>query len=565
MFFEVKRRKIILYSLISSILLIQVIVFLFLYNEYFNAQKLSKIEQKIQQSQTFSKLTSDSKKEFSKAQQHLQKYFATKDTQELDLYFSSLNQLAKNLDGFVKYGNKNIEFNQYLRYHQENDNRISSLKNKIDSTQKAYQAHKIEDLPLTIDPLNLKTKEHTLDLKIERKTDSIVKKGLFGRLSDAIKGEQRVKTDTLVITKQNGSTVDLNEINNEIKKIINQANHLYQQKIKNIQQKQVVVQNNYAFQYELFDQLLASSNSLLEAYDLAVDAYKNELDKQYQQQQKKNDNLRYYTIIGLVILMFIVSIIIIYYIRQSFEYEKKLQQANKIIGANLDFKNKIIGMISHEMRAPMQIMNIFIRRVEKNTQDPKVLEYLKSMKFTNNSLLIQSNQILEYSKDINKPATLEKSDFNLKESIDQTLVAFQAFAESRNNQLIIKNNLHDNLIVHSDYTKIYQLLINLLSNANKFTENGSIIADISSEENLQQTLLKVNIQDTGTGIAPEDLEEIFKPYYRGIISDKVENMGVGLGLNLCQQIVDLFGGEISATSQLGKGTSIQFRIPLNNH
>lgn len=563
--FKVARRKAILYSLISSVLLIQLIVAIFFYNEYFNGKKLDAIETQIAQSNAIEQLAKESKADFIRAQNYLRVYFVNHDKANLDGYFVSLQQMADKLKKFRQYEEITPELEKYIQNSNKEVRSLAKLTQLIDSTRQAYDAMEgITALP-KIQDLKVKIPESKLDIQVERKSEKLDKKGLFGRIADAIKGEQVVKNDTVFITTSAGSSVNVAQLEQDLHRVINQANKQFASKIDKFQEKVATIEKNNKLLYNLFDRLLVSSNGLIDAYDVAIKSYKNELTERYDKQLNQNDNIRSYAVLGLLILMFLVSIIIVYYIKQSFDYERKLQHANTEIHKNLDFKNRIIGMISHEMRAPMQILNIFMNRISKATDDPKVLNYLKSMKFTNNSLLIQANQILEFSKDREKQLSLQNAEFNLKEKIETALIAFKAFAESHNNQLIVIDKITPNLEVYSDFAKIHQLLTNILGNANKFTEHGSITVTAHSQlTTANKVELAMSIVDTGSGISESDLEEIFKPYYQGVISDKVENIGAGLGLHLCKEIVELFDGEIHATSELGKGTGIDFKIYLNS-
>jgi signal transduction histidine kinase len=109
--------------------------------------------------------------------------------------------------------------------------------------------------------------------------------------------------------------------------------------------------------------------------------------------------------------------------------------------------------------------------------------------------------------------------------------------------------------------------MNILGNANKFTENGQIDLSMATEKVDENTIsLITTVGDTGVGISDSDLEKIFEPYYQGMISDKIDNFGAGLGLNLCKEIIELFNGEILVSSKLHKGTKVTFRINLSiNH
>ena len=118
-------------------------------------------------------------------------------------------------------------------------------------------------------------------------------------------------------------------------------------------------------------------------------------------------------------------------------------------------------------------------------------------------------------------------------------------------------------MVDSDNTKINQIFMNILGNANKFTENGQISVFMRTEIMEENRIsLNTKISDTGVGISESDLKKIFEPYYQGILSEDIENLGAGLGLSLCKEIIALYSGEISVASGLNKGTTVSFSINL---
>jgi signal transduction histidine kinase len=301
----------------------------------------------------------------------------------------------------------------------------------------------------------------------------------------------------------------------------------------------------------------------MNVYEFAVKDYKTDLEKEYEKQNFKNNKIRVYLIFGAMILMFIVSILIMYLTRMAFIYEDKLRSANKQINENLKFKNRIIGMLSHELRSPLKIMDIFISRINKKIDDESVKEYLKLMSFTNNTLLMQSNQILEYTKNQYVKSKLVPVIFNLKDEINSILNSIEPYIETRNNKLMVHENINSNIMVYSDNMKINQIFMNIMGNANKFTENGQIsVTTYTKQVNENMVSLITEIKDTGVGILKSDLEKIFEPYYQGILSDEVENIGAGLGLNLCKEIVELYGGNISVSSEPNEGTTVNFMINL---
>jgi signal transduction histidine kinase len=301
----------------------------------------------------------------------------------------------------------------------------------------------------------------------------------------------------------------------------------------------------------------------MDMYEKGIKDSKLKIENEYALQNSTSNKIRNYLILGMMILMFLASILIIYLTRISFVYETKLNAANIQINENLNFKNRILGMLSHELRAPLKIIGIFIKKINKKVDDETVKGYLKSISFTNETLLMQSNLILEYTKNQHAKNSLNLEIFDLKKEVESIAIALEPYIETRNNTFTIQNNVPENLLINSDSKKINQLFINILGNANKFTENGKIHATISTENiKNNKVLLSVSIKDNGVGISKSDLENIFKPYYQGILSEDVENLGAGLGLSLCKEIVELYEGEISVSSEQNAGTTVNFSLYL---
>ena len=247
----------------------------------------------------------------------------------------------------------------------------------------------------------------------------------------------------------------------------------------------------------------------------------------------------------------------------AFKYEKILTTAQTQIRQSLNFKNRIMGMISHEIRSPLSIISIYSKMIGSSVKDPEIKETFESIQFTTNSLLLLANQILEYSKDENQSPKLKNKNFYLKSEITQIISSMSSLVETKGNKIEVNSNLISDYEVYSDATKIHQLFYNIIGNANKFTKDGLISITIDLQNVKDKDLnLKVIIQDNGIGISENDLKNIFELYYQGIVSGKVNDLGVGLGLNLCKEIVELFGGEISIQSEEGNGTKVVFNLIL---
>ncbi|MDQ0595374.1 signal transduction histidine kinase [Chryseobacterium ginsenosidimutans] len=561
-----KSRKIIHYSLIICILLIQLLIAGFFYNEFVNSKNLAFIENQLKEVHSLENLTDNSRKELLNAQDDLQKYVISEDNKYLESYFNSLNKLGENLDSISHYENKYPRLKNILASQKKDSLEIKNLKVLIDSTYQFSTKSNFKinnelpklqkyDLDYNLDKFNVETKTYS---------DTVKKKGLFGRLGDAISGKENVRKESTVITLKQGKKTDISAIKKELDSIINLVDNHYFGEIKKIQVNVTKNQNNNGKFYKIFSNLLVYSNGLMNVYEVAIKDSKSDLEKEYNIQNSKNNKTRMYLIFGAMFLMFVVSILIMLLTRIAFIYEKKLNAANKQIRENLNFKNRILGMLSHELRSPLKIISIFIKKINNKTDDENVKEYLKSISFTNNTLLMQANQILEYTKNQQVENKLIPVVFNLKNEITSILTSIKPYIETRNNTFIISENINPDIVIYSDNTKINQIFMNILGNANKFTENGQIsVATIAEPVNENTISLITKISDTGVGISQSDLEKIFEPYYQGVLSEDVENLGAGLGLSLCKEIVELYGGSISVSSEVNKGTTVNFSINLN--
>lgn len=562
--FQQKHRQRIHYLLIACIIFIQLIILVFFYNEFFNERKLVAIENQIQESKVLQSLTEDARKELVLAQAHLQKYVSTQNKKYLDDYFHALKNLSGNIDSIEIYRKSNSTFITTFEETQDGAKQLNKLEKLIDSTYKASKQEIKVVEPPKIKKIEIKDQAPKTEVEIVHIADSSEKKKFFPRLKDAITGKVEVKRDTTVIIAKIKDEIDTAKVHTDWDSTLQAVNNHYQNEIKKFQTQINLVDKQTKNLNEVYVNLIDLSNHLMNIYDDKVDEFYTDLEKQYKSQNSLNHQIRRYSVLGLMVLMFVVLAILIYYTKLSFQFEKILKEANAKIEQNLNFKNRILGMLSHEVRGPLKIINIFIQRIQKRTEDQKVIDYLKSIEFTNNSLLIQANQILDFAKNQEKPLELQPKTFGLKNEIESLLTMFRPYIESRNNEFITDVQIDEEHIVYADNIKIHQLFINILSNANKFTENGEIKVICQTEElPSAQLKLKVDVMDTGIGISKADLTKIFEPYYQGILSEEIENLGAGLGLNLCKEIVQLFDGTIYAESERNQGTKVSFELFLD--
>ena len=563
-----KNRKAVHFALLASIIFLQLLLLVILYNEIFNESKLDNLETELEisdQAKHFSDLT---KGDYIAIQYNLQNYIQTKDNKYLTNYNTALYNLNKNIDSLAKTSNNSDSFLLYLKNTDSDTLSIKQLNKAIDSliNVQILPSPQLEKDLLKLNRFNYEDVLNSITVESYMMVDSVERKGLFTRLGNAITGKVDVQKEkvNVVVTMKYGKKVTTGNIEEQLANAFKNTNNYYQNEFLNYKNNLSALKGKDSDFLNRNNQLLDYSSLLLEKYNKALASFSNDTKHKFQDQYKTKKLIRNYAVIGLVLFMVIISGILILLTRLAFDYEKRLLLAQEKIQQNLSFKNRIVGMISHEIRSPLNILSIYSRNISKQIKDESLQESLKSIQFTTNSLSLLANQVLDYSKNENKKLELNKSEFKLKDELDEILKSLASFVENNNNKLEIKNTITENFQIHSDVVKIHQLFYNIVGNANKFTKKGIIKVDLKTEKTINNRLnLSIEIKDNGIGINEEDLQHIFESYYQGEISANVKNLGAGLGLNLCKELIELFDGKINVTSKKNVGTTVQFNLLLD--
>ena len=563
-----KYRKIIHFSLISSIVLFQVLILIIFYNEIFNESKLDSIADEIKANQKIVGVLNTTKQNYAIAQENFQNFLSTHDTPQLTKFNSNVNTLSENLDTLSYYSEKNQNWKEFQQTNNpETATEQLSLKTKLDSILKKQLppnvTFNIDDFKLK--PFNYKDVLNSIQVESSKEVDTVKKKGFFGRLGNALSGKvdvQKEKVNVLVSMKF-GKKVTTGDVATQLAAAFKNTNQYYATEFAKIKGTLLNYQKKEASFAALNLQLLNYSATLLKNYEQSLADFSEATSERFNEQYRINKSIRNYTIIGLIILVIIISIILTYLTRLAFDYENRLVVAQVKIQQNLSFKNRIIGMISHEIRSPLSIISIYSKYLSAKIQDEEIKNVFDSVQFTTNSLTMLSNQILEYSKNENKQLSLNLSPFNLEDQLSNVVKSLQTLVAENGNKLVYNQDIEKECMVNSDTTKLHQLLYNIIGNANKFTKQGIITIDCKAITEKNNTInLFVSIKDTGAGIAQEELPHIFDQFYQGESGGNINNLGVGLGLNLCKELVELFRGKINVTSKEDEGTTVSFNLIL---
>ncbi len=222
-------------------------------------------------------------------------------------------------------------------------------------------------------------------------------------------------------------------------------------------------------------------------------------------------------------------------------------------------KSQFLAGVSHELRTPMNsILGLTELIVNDSGIERKHRERLQVVLKNGNRLMSLINEILDLSKIEAGKMYLNQGNVVVEEIISAAESAVGPIAARKSLKLIIERNCDTNIIITSDREKIVQVIINLLDNAVKFTEKGSVTFKIS----LEDQLLKFKVTDTGIGIAEQDLEVIFNEFRQLDGSNARKYSGTGLGLAICKKLADILKGYISVESEPGKGSSFTFAVPV---
>lgn len=224
-------------------------------------------------------------------------------------------------------------------------------------------------------------------------------------------------------------------------------------------------------------------------------------------------------------------------------------------------KDQFLANTSHEIRNPLHgMVNIAQSIINKHRDSltPEAVNNLQLLAQIGHRLTFTLNDILDITRLKERKIPLQKENLSLH-SITEGVIEMVQFTSPKKSITVHNEIGLDFPPLYADENRLIRILFNLIHNAVKYTERGKVIISAVKQEDMAL----ITIQDTGTGIAPDALERIFLPYEKLSKSD-VDSGGIGLGLNICRQLVELHGGEISVDSVLGKGTSFSFSMPLGS-
>ena len=244
------------------------------------------------------------------------------------------------------------------------------------------------------------------------------------------------------------------------------------------------------------------------------------------------------------------------------------EQADKqrqIAEAATQAKSEFLANMSHEIRTPMNAIIGFSKLTLETALDRKQHEYLTSIRSASENLLTLVSDVLDFSKIEAGKLTLERRPFKLPDTLAEVGRLFRTEQRKRNLQLKIEDATQDHPdfpadgIVIGDALRLHQVLVNLVGNAMKFTEEGKILVRASiAKSKVPNITVEFSVTDTGIGISDEQQSRLFELFEQAETSTTRRYGGTGLGLSICKRLVELMGGDVSVTSTPGEGSCFTF-------
>lgn len=237
------------------------------------------------------------------------------------------------------------------------------------------------------------------------------------------------------------------------------------------------------------------------------------------------------------------------------------QSAEKAMLAN-KAKSRFVAGVSHEIRTPMNAILGFAGLLEDDISTDSQRKSVRMIKVAAENMLELTNDILDMAKVEAGKMDIEKIDCKLKDLIEEVLCLVSADAEAKGIKLNVSAHGEVPAIISTDPVRIRQCLLNLVANAVKFTDKGSVTVNVSTLQKDDANFLKLDVKDTGIGIPSDRQEAIFAAFSQAEIDTTRKFGGTGLGLTITSKLIKLLGGTIELTSLPGQGSTFSMLFPL---
>ncbi|MCG1036189.1 hybrid sensor histidine kinase/response regulator [Polaribacter sargassicola] len=262
------------------------------------------------------------------------------------------------------------------------------------------------------------------------------------------------------------------------------------------------------------------------------------------------------------IIIIIFSIIILSDYWKTQKYRNQLEKANKKTTSLLKSREQLISMVSHDLRTPLNTISGFSELLQKTTKNTKDKNYIDHIRQSSSYMEQLVDDLLEFSKLENGHINIESIPFNLENCINEIVLNAKSIIKNKPINFIINHDKTIKNLVIGDPFRTKQILSNLIINACKFTNEGSITVTSFLNKNTDKNSLEISVSDTGIGISKEQKAKIFKAFNQADNSKSNNIKGFGLGLTISKKLAELLNGTLSLESELNVGSTFTLKTPI---
>ncbi|HEX5172403.1 MAG TPA: hybrid sensor histidine kinase/response regulator transcription factor, partial [Cyclobacteriaceae bacterium] len=262
----------------------------------------------------------------------------------------------------------------------------------------------------------------------------------------------------------------------------------------------------------------------------------------------------------LMCILFVARRVIQQREQLKFALEQERREIQRVHELDI-MKVKFFTNVSHEFRTPLTLILTPIEKLIKRATNPEQIVQFQLIQRNGKRLMSLVNQLLDFKKLEVQEIKFNPSEGDIVSFVKDTVLSFSDLTEKKNIKLEFHSSI-EHIEMFFDQDKLEKILFNLLSNAFKFTlENGTVSVRIAPFEDGDESFVRIEVKDTGIGIARDKLDKIFEPFFQNDLPKSMVNQGSGIGLAITNEFVKIHGGQIKVTSEIGKGSSFTVSLP----
>lgn len=387
------------------------------------------------------------------------------------------------------------------------------------------------------------------------------RRGFFRRLADAFKKEH---AETLSV-KQDSNRAVIDSVTTPVNVAENVATILDQIDKKEKVETQGHKQN---INREMEELKMVSAKLALRSAKHLSDVHQREKDNMQEAIEKAMEARKHllWQMELLAIVAFFAIVIMIWFIwrdaRKERIYRENLEAANEEIQRIMNQRERLLLTITHDIKAPAASISGFIDLMKDYVSNPQGLECLQNIKNSAAHLSHLVASLLDYHQLENGLMKVHPTSFSPAQLVAESIEGMKLRAEEKGLEISFECKIKGMEFFRADAFRIRQILDNLVSNAIKYTDRGSVTIQAQVSKVMGKPMLTLSVKDTGKGMTDEEKQKVFQAFTRLKSAQGIE--GTGLGLSITQELVSLLGGEIILHSTLGKGSTFIVTIPIES-